>query len=266
MSPAAAALDKLLGDLYDAEDMWRYLNHWEGRPTGPASPRGAHARTKTISWLAQHLTGMLTHPRFVDLPTTIYRWERVLRHLNRDDRAANSSPIRCKCGERRYSWDDQRHHYRCGNCENVLYQNEHDEHARLQAEALAAAQELEPQPPAVPHQALHPATGDDTESRAAGPRDLVTQPIRIDPDTLLLTLDVRYARPLDVDEIDDLPWPTCPKPTKAEETKEGEEAPPCGAPIYVDGHTEVIPGKPAMAYGPAVLAAIPDQHVFTLER
>ncbi|MFI7630241.1 hypothetical protein [Microbispora rosea] len=212
VSPAADILDRLLGDLFDTEDEWRHLRGYPARPTTPAGPRGAHARTRTISWLADHLTDILAHEDMTGLPRKVFNWERVLRHLSKDARASTSSPIRCPrptCGERRITWDDEHHYYTCQACGQVIYEHEHDDHEREQAEAADLARLTAPLPPAVHHRVLVPARGDDHETRAAGSLPVV-DPIRIDPDTLRLIFRAPYRRPLTEDEFPTLPWPACP--------------------------------------------------------
>ncbi len=81
VSPAVDVHDALVGWLFDTEDTWRDLCGYAPRTTHQRGPRGAHPRSATIAWLADHLDKMLAHPDFVELPATIYRWEKVLRHL-----------------------------------------------------------------------------------------------------------------------------------------------------------------------------------------
>ncbi|GAA0402863.1 hypothetical protein GCM10009530_63540 [Microbispora corallina] len=243
VSPVADILDRMLGDLLDAEDEWRQLRGYASRPPAQRGPRGSHPRSRTIGWLADHLADMLAHPDFLQLPRTIYRWERVLRHLTKDDRTSPSSPIRCPrptCGERRVSWDDERHYYACGACGNVLYQDEHDQHEREQAEAAEAARlAAGPPPAAVQHRPLTPRPRDDGETRTAGTLPVV-DPIRIDPDTYRLIFRAPYNRPLTEAEWPDLPWPTCPA---------------CGGRIRVQHVTVGRSGRTEVAVGSRTLPA-----------
>src|SRR5690606_21223373 len=72
VSPAMDILDKLLGDLFEIEDAWRALRGYPPRPAA-RGPRGAHARTRTIGWIAEHLDDILAHPDMVDLPARVFR-------------------------------------------------------------------------------------------------------------------------------------------------------------------------------------------------
>lgn len=233
ISPTADILDRMLGDLFDLEDEYRQARAYPARVgSGKNSgPRGAHPRTKTISWLAAHIPGILELPDFIDLPRTVFNWERVLRRLNKDSRAAINSPIRCpgkSCGERRVKWDDEHHYYLCGACGNVLYQDEHDRHEEEQADAAEVARlAAGPAPAAVGHQVLVPGEHDDAESRKAGPRDPHIELIWINRDLQLVFGDP-YRRWLSEEEFDGAPWPACPQ---------------CGAPISVERIETTAPGQ-----------------------
>ncbi|MBP2704431.1 hypothetical protein JOL79_11460 [Microbispora sp. RL4-1S] len=244
VSPVADILDRLLGDLFDTEDEWRQLRGYAPRPPATRGPRGSHPRSKTIGWLAEHLADILAHPDFLELPRTIYRWERVLRHLNKDQRPSPSSPIRCprpSCGERRITWDDEHHYYTCGACGQIIYEHEHDQYEHDQADAVETARAATPPPPSVEHRPLVPAQGDDSEPRTAGTLPVVDA-IRIDPETYRLIFRAPYNRPLTEDEWQDLPWPPCPN---------------CGAPIEVDHVTIERVGKPAAVVGARTLPPLP---------
>ncbi|OPG13657.1 hypothetical protein B1L11_06630 [Microbispora sp. GKU 823] len=248
VSPAADILDRLVGDLFDVEDEWRSLRGYQPRPTTPVGPRGSHPRSRTIGWLADHLADILAHEDMTGLPRKVFNWERILRHLNKDARPSTSSPIRCPrptCGERRVAWDDERHYYACGACGNIIYETEHDEHEREQAEAADLARLESSLPSAVAHQVLTPGPRDDAETRTAGTLPVV-DPIRIDPDTLRLILRAPYNRPLTEAEILTLPWPPCPS---------------CSGSIHVEHTIVERAGKAAATVGGRPLPAIaPERH------
>lgn len=139
VSPLGEILDKLLGDLFEIEDTWRRLRGYAPRPAFKG--RGAHPRSRTIAWIAEHLDGILAHPGMTWVPGKLLAWGRVLRRLAKDDPLTVLSPIRCPsptCGERRIRWDEERGYYVCGACQRILYEHEHDEYAREQAAALEA--------------------------------------------------------------------------------------------------------------------------------
>ncbi|GIH51645.1 hypothetical protein Mro03_68240 [Microbispora rosea subsp. rosea] len=137
VSPVTDVLDKMLGDLFDIEDEWRALRGYPGRES--RGGRGAHPRSRTIGWLAERLEDVLAHEDMAGLPRKLSNWDRVLRHLAKDDRASTSSPVRCACGERAVGWDDEVHYYRCRSCGTQLNQDEHDRQAREEADAMEAA-------------------------------------------------------------------------------------------------------------------------------
>ena len=247
-SPAADVHDALVGWLFDTEDNWREACGYAPRTTGQRGPRGAHPRSASIAWLADHLPAMLAHPDMIELPATIYRWEKVLRHLTKDDRATGSSKIRCPrstCGERRVTWDDERHYYTCQACGNIIYEGEHDQHERDQADAADLTRSAMALPPAVQHRTLVPRPADDAETRTAGTLPVV-ESIRIDPDTMRLVFRAPYNRPLTEAEFPGLPWPPCPR---------------CGGRIDVEHVAVERAGKAEALVGARVLPAIePERH------
>lgn len=137
VSPTADILDRLVGDLFDVEDEWRAERGYPPRQSHGA--RGAHPRSRTIGWLAERLEEILAHPDFVALPRRVHNWERVLRRLAKDDRAASTSPVRCSCGERRIAWDTDLHYYRCRSCGTLWNVDEHDRLIQEQADAAETA-------------------------------------------------------------------------------------------------------------------------------
>ncbi|MFI7632437.1 hypothetical protein [Microbispora rosea] len=137
VSPVTDVLDRLVGDLFDVEDEWRGLRGYPARQSNGG--RGAHPRSRTIGWLAERLEDILGHEDMAGLPRKLSNWDRVLRHLAKDDRASTSSPVRCVCGERRVGWDQELGYYVCGGCGTLLSVDEHDRQVREEADAMEAA-------------------------------------------------------------------------------------------------------------------------------
>ncbi|MEV7808953.1 hypothetical protein AB0O28_38980 [Microbispora sp. NPDC088329] len=137
VSPVTDVLDRLVGDLFDVEDEWRQLRGYPGRPSNGG---GAHHHSRTIGWLAERLEDILAHEQMAGLPRMLHNWDRVLRHLAKDDRASTSSPVRCACGERNVGWDQELPYYRCRSCGTLLNPDEHDHQVQEQVDAVEAVE------------------------------------------------------------------------------------------------------------------------------
>lgn len=75
-SPQADLADELLGALVALEDYWRAVR---GYPTRPYRGRGAHARTATIAWLLDQLSGILAQADSVRFGLDVWAWQRRLQ-------------------------------------------------------------------------------------------------------------------------------------------------------------------------------------------
>lgn len=146
-SPSSTAdlLDKLYGFLADVEDEWR--DTWGYTKRTDRIHRGAHPRTRRITWLAERLEGILGSEDHVTFGLDVLRWEIVLRERLKEDSVGMKSPIRCPrrgCGERRVARKKEGY-WECGGCTLVLSdqverQQRHDQGVELveQQEAYAS--------------------------------------------------------------------------------------------------------------------------------
>lgn len=121
-SPSSTAdlLDKLYGFLTDVEDEWR--DTWGYARRTDRIHRGAHPRTRRITWLSDRLEGILGSEDHVKFGLDVLRWEVVLRDRLKEDSVGLKSPIRCPrrgCGERRVVRKKDGY-WECGACSNVL--------------------------------------------------------------------------------------------------------------------------------------------------
>jgi len=131
-SPITDTLDELYGALIDVEDNWREFRDDQPRPQ---RARNGHARRLAISYLLDELDAILHHPGSVAFGLAAFAWQRRLRALTKSDPTARRSPIRCpRCLEvaRMVLQDDG--YYKCGTCEKLMSQREHDREYNEQAE------------------------------------------------------------------------------------------------------------------------------------
>lgn len=133
-SPITDTLDELYGALVDVEDNWREFRNDQPRPQ---RARNGHARRLAISYLLDELDAILHHPGSVAFGHATLAWQRRLRGLTKSDPTARRSPIRCpRCSERQIARTDDGY-YRCGSCEKLMSQAEHDREFTEQAEQEA---------------------------------------------------------------------------------------------------------------------------------
>lgn len=107
VSPVAELLDDLVGDLLRFEDGHRRAVRW---PARSALGRGADVRSRSVSYLVDHLEGVLAHAELVGLVDVALGW---LRRLSEEP---GWSPARCRCGERVLNWDAQVGFFVCSAC------------------------------------------------------------------------------------------------------------------------------------------------------
>jgi ribosomal protein L37AE/L43A len=135
LSPVRGVLDKLYGDLTDAEDEWRQTCQFTARTN--RTHRGSHPRSQTISWLLAHLDRMLAyqHPiqDHIQFGLDVLRWETVLRAMVKDEPVTRRSPIRCpRCSERQIQRAGS--YWECGACGRLMSHDEHDREYAEQAD------------------------------------------------------------------------------------------------------------------------------------
>lgn len=134
-SPTADLLDNLYGFLADVEDEWR--DTWGYSPRTDRVHRGAHPRTRRITWLSERLEGILAAEQHVTFGIGVLRWEVVLREKLKEDSVGTRSPIRCpKCSERRVV-RQREGYWQCGSCTMMLSdpverQQRHDQGVELE--------------------------------------------------------------------------------------------------------------------------------------
>lgn len=138
ISPTAVLIDRMLGDLFDAEDEWR--QHRGYAPRTMRHQRGSHPRSRTIWWLGERLDDLLAHPDMASFARTVLNWETILRKTAKDDPAGGKTPVRCTrktCGERRVAWDEESRKFQCGACGNLINQKELDRQEHEEIEELS---------------------------------------------------------------------------------------------------------------------------------
>lgn len=134
-SPVTDTLDELYGALVDVEDNWREYRH---HPQRPQRARGGNARRLAISYLLDELDAILLHPGSVAFGHAALAWHRRLTTLTRSNPASKRSPVRCpRCKEvGRIKLEDDGNYYKCGSCERLMSQPEHDREIAEQADQL----------------------------------------------------------------------------------------------------------------------------------
>jgi ribosomal protein L37AE/L43A len=138
LSPIADTLDELFGALVKVEDDWREFRRYPGRPS---RGRGGHARRLSITFLLDELDAILTHSGSLQFGLATLSWQRRLRSLTKSDPVAVQSPIRCpRCGERGRVQREDDGYYKCGSCQRLMTQQEHDREFDEQARAQEAAE------------------------------------------------------------------------------------------------------------------------------
>lgn len=107
MSPVGELLDDLVGDLLEFEDGHRAAMRW---PARAGVGRGADVRSRSVSYLVDHLPGVLAREELVGLVDVSLNW---LRRLSEEP---GWSPARCRCGERVLNWDAKAGFFICSAC------------------------------------------------------------------------------------------------------------------------------------------------------
>ncbi|GAA3027395.1 hypothetical protein [Streptosporangium longisporum] len=134
-SPVTDLLDQLYGDLIAVEDPWRRARGYQARPQ---RTRGGSARRASIAFLLDELDLILEDPWSVDFGRSVLAWQHRLRALTKSDPAARRSPIRCpRCKEVARLWLQDDGYYKCGTCEKLMSQSEHDRELFEQSEQEA---------------------------------------------------------------------------------------------------------------------------------
>lgn len=130
-SPITDTLDELYGALVDVEDNWREFRNDQPRPQ---RARNGHARRLAIAYLLDELDAILAHPASDAFGFATLAWQRRLRALTKSDPASRRSPIRCpRCKEAARITLQDDGYYKCGTCEKLMSQREHDREFAEQA-------------------------------------------------------------------------------------------------------------------------------------
>lgn len=138
-SPSSSAdlLDRLYGFLADVEDEWR--DTWGYTKRADRVHRGAHPRTRRITWLSERMEGVLAAEDHIRFGLDILRWEIVLRARLKEDDVGTKSPIRCpRCAERGRVVRQKEGYWSCGACTMLIsgpYERQlrHDQGVELEA-------------------------------------------------------------------------------------------------------------------------------------
>lgn len=136
-SPAVDLLDALYGALVDLEDHWRARRRYPPRPSRAGRPgsRGAHARTRTISWLLGQLDAMLAQPDSARLGADVLAWRHRLQRATSSAPERRRREARCpKCARRALRTRDDGD-IRCGRCGHTLTEDEYGGLVEMQARA-----------------------------------------------------------------------------------------------------------------------------------
>lgn len=130
-------LDSLYSFLADVEDEWR--DTWGYTARTDRVHRGAHPRTRRITWLSERLESVLAAEDHVTFGLDVLRWEVVLRGRLKEDDVGTKSPIRCpRCAERARVVRHKEGYWQCGACTMLIsnaYERKlrHDQGVELEA-------------------------------------------------------------------------------------------------------------------------------------
>jgi hypothetical protein len=138
LSPSEAhdQLEELTEVVTGLELRYRDLMGWPAPP-----PRGdlASVQTSCISWLAQHLRGILACPLAEEFGRTVLEWQPAVASRAKAGQRTILLEARCpgrQCGQRMLTWKEGTDRVECANrdCGQILTKTAYDELAAFQAD------------------------------------------------------------------------------------------------------------------------------------